>query len=67
MITRLGYQARTPYAIVFWYRGDVLKAKTICYDEQELQVALQRHTNVHDKLYYAMTPIVFEITKEAVS
>lgn len=42
--TLIGFNGPTPYAIILWSG----KYKTICYDKQELQEALERQTTPGD-------------------
>ncbi|MFY0521409.1 hypothetical protein ACOMCU_26870 [Lysinibacillus sp. UGB7] len=58
-VERLGYGV-TPYAVIIWHKDDEAKHRTICNDEQDIQIMLERHQTNGDfysqydepKVYY---------------
>lgn len=57
--TYLGFGV-TPYAIIIWHKDDQAQHRTICGDEQDIQIMLERHKTEGDfysqydaaKVYY---------------
>lgn len=54
MITSIGFDSE-PYKIIIWTKEGVPFSKTICYSEEELQHALDRHKNGND-IYSTLIP-----------
>lgn len=50
MITSIGFDSE-PYKIIIWTKEGAPFSKTVCYSEEELQHALDRHENGSD--FYA--------------
>lgn len=54
MITSIGFDSE-PYKIIIWTKEGTPFSKTVCYSEEELQHALDRH-NEGCGLYALLTP-----------
>ncbi len=56
-VERLGYGV-TPYAVIIWRDGDEAKSKTICNDEEDIRIMLDRHKESND-FYHKYEPKVY--------
>lgn len=50
MIETIGLNS-TPYSVIFWYKGDVTKNRTICYSQEEEENVIDRLND--EKSFYS--------------